>query len=90
MRAGSERWALCETPVATSRSPLHIRRVGAEGISLSGNSSGSKTLCSALVGWDISELTADGVEGRDDLCRPCLRVYENPALASLRDAALRA
>lgn len=91
-RMASERWALCETPTAMSRAPLHIRRVGVEGVQRSGNSAGAMTLCGLIVGWDEAELTPERLAELADqrFCDPCLRVYGNPGLASVRQAILSA
>lgn len=93
LRMGAERYALCEVPTASTRSPIHIRRVGMEGVSKSGSSMGAMTLCNLGVGWDLSELRSSAeLEGPASylqrFCSPCLRVYSNPALASVRDQIL--
>jgi len=87
MRLGRPRYATCETSTAGSTSPIHIRRVGPEGIELSGNAAGSRTLCGQLVGWDLHEvpvLDRAFVKTAGDLCVNCSRIAVEPHLESLR------
>lgn len=93
LRMGAERYALCEVPTASSRSPIHVRRVGMEGVSKSGSSMGAMTLCNLGVGWDLSELLSraeleDQPGHLQRFCGPCVRVYTNPGLASVRENIL--
>lgn len=85
LRLGTVRWALCETPTASSAGTAHIRRVGPEGVDLGGNAAGSSTLCQAPVGWDLEELRSPArLDEERRLCGVCGRIYANPALTLTR------
>lgn len=86
LRLAQPRWALCESPAAWANAPVHVRQVGHEGVSLSGNAAGAKTLCGLLVGWDLRELeTLETVRGLSHVCAVCARVALAPHLAPTRD-----
>jgi hypothetical protein len=95
LRLGRPRWATCETPTATARgSHVHLRRVGPEGIELSRNPSGARTLCGQLAGWDLAEvpsisraaveLVDRGARVRGGLCPTCRRTAVEPHLEEAR------
>lgn len=78
------RYAFCESPTASTTSRMHIRVVGPEGLSLSGNAGGARTLCGQPVGWDLeAEVPAlmAATEDRETCgqCRMRYRVVSAPA-----------
>lgn len=92
MRMGGERWALCGAPTAMPNAPIHIRRVGPEGVSFTGNPGAARALCAATVGWDVQELRpgrppVELLKPREVLCAACERVYTTPALVETRAAS---
>jgi hypothetical protein len=67
---------MCETVTASSRSPIHIRKVGTEGICKGGTSVKSQTLCGLPVGWDLGVLRQVDLDGLHT-CRLCRGRYHN-------------
>lgn len=70
------RFALCETPTASSVSLWHVRQVGMEGICTTGTEGGTKkTLCGQVVGWDLesvshAQLRRGGMQRVCPVCHP--------------------
>ncbi len=71
IESGKPRYAVCECPDGKTNSPLHLRLVGAEGVSKKGGMV-VKTLCGKAVGWDVG-LFHPPID-RELLCPMCRRV----------------
>lgn len=87
-RLSRGRWATCELVTGGIASRVHIRRVGPEGLTRSGNPSAAKTLCGQVAGWDIAELEAlerSALKKMPHLCSTCERIAVEPHLADARD-----
>lgn len=69
------RFVLCEMPTATSKSVIHIRKVGPEGIVKAGadHVGTRRSLCSQPIAWDLDAISNADVRrgGNQRLCRLC-------------------
>lgn len=77
LEMSKERYAFCETPVATSMSRLHIRQLGPDGLRRGGVGQ-AQTLCGKPVGWDV-ELVADFDAADERVCAACRVRFRKPS-----------
>ena len=71
-------YAFCESDMATSHSPWHIRWLTAKGLCLGGGID-TDSLCGRVKyprGWDLSVPFSAKRAAQDDICKVCRVKYE--------------